>query len=695
MLSRWSLPGLAHVAIFLGFLVFLPRTFLLFGRAFDPDFGQFVAGDDLVPFTMLRLGYAWLKDTTAVVVVLGVAVFAALRWRRFEARLEPKLSALCILAAIAVMMLADLFYDASGIALAGLGSGLCGTAAAAQASVAVSFVTPFCQTDLHRLDPIMSTLLAVLPANSAALLAIGLVSYGFHVVLVGAFLVSLPHSKHFHLITIWPKLFLSDFSRGALSFVATSEQALCELVEASLEPVSELALSEAVEASSAPGAGLDASSANAVRRSPIGKESLADFSFAERLDLFACTQCGRCTASCPAANTGKLLDPRRINQKLRKHLQKAPVGGTALKQHLFTPIVPEILEAEAVWACTNCGACEQACPVGVRFVAPIVDLRRNLLLMRAEAPVELQRGFNATEKNGNPYGFPHAERATWAQGLGVPLLKDVTSVEYLFWVGCAACYDDRAKSIARAMVRLMQRAGVSFAILGLEERCTGEAARRAGNELLFLQLAEHNIALLNRYQAEGRFQRIITACPHCLMTLAQQYPALGGVFDVTSHVEAIARWIDQGKLVLASGESALAEAPDPKETITYHDPCNLARGAGVIDEPRRALRSMSGVRLIEPRQSREQGTCCGAGGSQLWLEERGHARMNERRVAELSSTRARHVVTACPFCLTMLNEGAKTTPGSEAMRVTDLAELVESRLQRRGDRSRPDAQSSQ
>lgn len=655
---RLSWPGLAHAGIFFGFLTFVPRTLVLLGRAFDPGFGTEAEADFGVVARaeashVVHSAYAWLKDSMAILVLLGILVFACLRVGRYRGRLEPKPSALGILAAIGLMMIADLLYDGAGFALAERGNAPWpARIEGSTLSLSEAFLVPFAHyagslADLASLSPMTRVLATWLGRLEASTLAdVGLICYCLHLGVVGVFLIALPHTKHFHLVTVWPKLFLADRERAATpTTVARTAEALLERVEHELETTESCA----------------------GQRSSVGQATLADFSPWERLDWFACTQCGRCTEQCPAAATGKPLDPRELTLQLRTKLERMPFGAERSASDWAEPLVPRVLSADALWACTQCGACEAACPVGVRYVNPILELRRHRFLMRGEAPRELARVSQSLERRHNPYGFPHDDRAKWAAGLGVPLLKDVQRVEYLYWVGCAASYDPRAQAVARAFVRILQRARIRFAILGPEERCTGDAARRAGNELLYLQLASHNVQVLDRYQSEGRFQRVITTCPHCLIALGRQYRDIGGNYEVVSHVVAIERWMKEGRL------------PRPKsidQQVAYHDPCNLARSAHVIDAPRRILDAIPGLRLTQPQAEGEKTFCCGGGGGQAWLEQPGE-RIQQRRVNQLLATGAECIVSACPFCLTLLDDGLKGATHTKRPNVYDVAELVE------------------
>lgn len=304
----------------------------------------------------------------------------------------------------------------------------------------------------------------------------------------------------------------------------------------------------------------------------------------------------------------------------------------------------------------------------ITYVDKIVDMRRNLVQVRGEFPNELQKPFQAMETNGNPWNLSRMDRAAWAEGLDVPRMADHPKAEVLYWVGCSASYDDRAKKIARAMVRLLKAAGVDFAILGEEEQCNGDPARRAGNEFLFVTLAEANIATLNGYKEQGGVKKVLTACPHCFNTLKNEYPDFGGSYEVVHHTEFLLELVREGRL---------KPTRPVKGRVVYHDACYLGRYNGRYDEPRAVLASIPGVQLAEvDRFSRDAGLCCGAGGAQMWMEEQNKDRMNVRRTLQLLDTRPDTIATACPFCMTMVTDGLKSESKDEQVRQLDIAELL-------------------
>jgi Fe-S oxidoreductase len=331
-------------------------------------------------------------------------------------------------------------------------------------------------------------------------------------------------------------------------------------------------------------------------------------------------------------------------------------------------LVDGVIKPEVLWACTSCRACEEQCPVLISYVDKIVGMRRSLVTMKGEFPNELNKPFQAMETNGNPWNLARIDRAAWADGLDIPLMSERPTAPVLFWVGCAPSYDDRAKKIARATARLMKAAGVDFAILGSEESCTGDSARRAGNEYLFMTLAEQNIATLNRYKENGGIKKIVTTCPHCFNTLKNEYPDLGGKFEVVHHTELLLELLAAKKLVPSKSVPAKA---------VLHDACYLGRYNGIYDPPREILRRIPGLELVEAAMSRSRGLCCGAGGAQMWMEEQNKDRMNVRRTKDLVQTGAKVVASTCPFCQTMITDGLKAEALQDEIRQLDVAELLE------------------
>ncbi len=395
----------------------------------------------------------------------------------------------------------------------------------------------------------------------------------------------------------------------------------------------------------------------------FGAERLEDLSWPRLLDAYACIMCNRCQEACPAYTTGKALSPAAIliseRYELNEILPRFAQGEASPR-----PLMGFALNEEALWACTTCLACVEVCPVGNEPMLHILDVRRAKVLMEGEFPQELQNAFRGMERSGNPWGIGQAKRLDWAQGLPVPTVEEKPNPEVLYWVGCAPSYDPRAQRIARAMAQILNAAGVDWAVLGTREKCTGDAARRAGNEYLFFQLAMENVETLN----EVAPKLIVTTCPHCLHTLKNEYPAFGGQYRVVHHSEYIAELLKEGRLKVEEGT----------EEVVFHDPCYLGRHNGVYEAPRGVLKEV-GFKLTEPPRNRERSFCCGAGGAQFWKEEEpGAMRVSENRYRELKATGARTIATGCPFCMAMLN--VEVAQDQTPPEVLDLAELVAARL---------------
>jgi Fe-S oxidoreductase len=358
--------------------------------------------------------------------------------------------------------------------------------------------------------------------------------------------------------------------------------------------------------------------------------------------------------------TGKLLSPKHLTLALRDRMYGTRPGPPDL--------VPELIKPEVLWACTTCRACEEQCPVNITYVDKIVQMRRNLVTIRGEFPAELAKPFEGMETNGNPWNLARVDRTAWTEGLEIRHIKDKPDAEVLFWVGCAASYDDRAKKIARATARLLAESGTDFAILADEETCTGDPARRAGNEYVFSMLAETNAATLNGYKEQGGIRRIITTCPHCFNTLAREYPDFGAKFEVIHHSDFLLGLVAEKKL---TPKQAV------KGRVVYHDSCYLGRYHGIFESPRAVLASIPGVELVEVEHwNKKQGLCCGAGGAQMWMEEQNNNRVNVKRTLQLLDTGAQTIASACPFCMTMLTDGIKSQSKEQEVRNLDIAELL-------------------
>jgi Fe-S oxidoreductase len=385
----------------------------------------------------------------------------------------------------------------------------------------------------------------------------------------------------------------------------------------------------------------------------FGAAKMKDLGWEQLMDSYACIMCFRCQEVCPAYNTGKLLSPAALEVNKRYHLNYG--GGTDVA-------MTQLISEEAVWACTSCGACVAICPVGNEPMRDILEMRRNLVLVENTFPKQLETAFRGMERNMNPWNVSQADRMKWAEGLNVPTIEKNPQPEVLWWVGCAPATDSRAQKTVQAFAKILNAAGLNYAVLGQKEQCTGDSARRAGREDIFFGLASANVEILNRVKPK----RIVTTCPHCLHTLKNEYPAFGGNYTVIHHTQLINELVGAGKIrLLVSGD---------QYTVTFHDPCYLGRHNQVFDAPRDALKSAGLITIEMPRNS-AMSFCCGAGGAQMWKEEEpGTARVSEARFAEAKSTGADTLAVGCPFCLTMLSDASKADGGT--FKVMDVAELV-------------------
>jgi Fe-S oxidoreductase/nitrate reductase gamma subunit len=401
-----------------------------------------------------------------------------------------------------------------------------------------------------------------------------------------------------------------------------------------------------------------------------GVTTINEFTWKQLLDLDACTRCGRCQDQCPAYLSEKPLTPKKIIQDLKNHLKtegKILLGGDNKEgsETPLTPIVGSVVTADEIWACTSCMACMEQCPVFVEQIPKLVDLRRYLVMMESNFPSEVAGVFKNMEVNSNPWGIGWASRGDWAKASGVKVLSEAEDkeIDILYYVGCSGSFDDRSKKVAESFVKILQAAGIRFGILGAEEKCCGDSARRMGNEYLFQTLAQENIECMKKYGVK----KIVTTCPHGYNILKNEYPQFDGNFEVYHHSEFIARLIREGKIKLRHSID---------QTITYHDSCYLGRYNAIYSEPRQIIGGIPGAKIVEMGRSFERSFCCGAGGGRMWMEEDIGKRINHLRFEDVLETKANIIGTACPFCLTMLEDATKDKGMEESIKAQDLAELV-------------------
>lgn len=454
-----------------------------------------------------------------------------------------------------------------------------------------------------------------------------------HNAVVLGFLVYIPYSKHIHVLGALPNLFFRQ-----------------KRVIGAIEP-------------------LDLEDEEA---ETFGVTNITEFSRKDLLDLFACTECGRCQEACPAYATGKPLSPKKVILDLKDYLLE--VGPEFLKDPKAQPekaLFRDTLEADVLWACTTCRACEEVCPVEITPMTKIIKVRQACVLMEGDFPEESQGALRNIENQSNPWGLAQEERDKWAEGMDVKRLSEDSDVEYLFFVGCAGSYDQRYQEVTKAFVKILNEAGVSFGILGQEEMCTGDSAKRIGNDMLAQTLIQTNVETFNGYGVK----KVVTACPHCFNTIKNEFPQFGGEYEVVHHTDLINDLIKSGKLKL-KGQNGGGKT-------TYHDSCYLGRYNNVLDQPRDAIKAATGGDVVEMGRTRINSFCCGAGGGRMWMEEHIGTSINVNRTKEALDTGADTVAVACPFCMTMISDGVKSHGKQDEVAVKDVAEIVAESLEDR------------
>jgi Fe-S oxidoreductase len=611
-LLRDSAAGLMHSMIYFGFLVLLGVTTVLEIDHQLPESLKFLHGD-------VYRGYAMVGDAAGLVFTGGVVWAIVRRYvqRPYRIRIKTKAEHGVILGVLLA------------IGVSGFGAEMFRIAAGQAAGTDLSY---------EKWAFVGYPLAQMVNGWSAGTLESWHQGWWvFHVLTFIAFLAILPVTMLRHVFTSPLNMYLRDRDRpkGAM-------RAMPNLTETSLES--------------------------------FGAAVVEDFTWKQLLDTDACTMCGRCTSVCPAHATGKPLDPREIVLKTGEVMAAtaahAPGGKVSPPLSVDSEITIganslfERITAEEVWSCTTCKACDEICPVNIEILDKILDMRRYLSLMESNFPAELGNAYRSMENQGNPWGMNQGERADWAKDLDVEVVDPGSAFnhEYLYWVGCAGSFDDKNKKVTQSMAKLMQRAGIDVAILGPSEMCTGDSARRSGNEYLFQMLALPNIETLNGMGVK----KIITQCPHCFNTLKNEYPQLGGNYEVVHHAEFLDHLIDTGKLDVRNASL--------EDRITYHDSCYLGRHNDVYMAPRKVVGSIKGVQIVEMPRNGTKGMCCGAGGARMWMEESIGVKVNDERAAEAISTGASRVATACPFCYIMLDDGVKGQGVEEdQVKVADIA----------------------
>ncbi|MGD0950439.1 MAG: (Fe-S)-binding protein [Candidatus Binatia bacterium] len=609
--------GWMHFFIFWGFCILGIEALTMFGRGFSDDFHL-----PLLSPHLLGGPYLLLKDIMAVAVLVAISM-ALYRWGvSHPARLygfkpaEEKVAghshweAYLILVFIGLIMIGGLLYDGGRMVFD-------------SANPSVRAEMPW--------QPV-SRIVALLLGGPRSARFFSNAGWWVHNCVILVFLNLLPLSKHFHIITSLPNsFFVKTEPRGALS-------------KMDLETGTR-----------------------------FGTSYINQFTWKQVLDMYSCTECGRCASHCPATMTGKELAPRQMLLDLRDYVYEheadflalAPAAGEGAEPPTVGEnIVGErLIHDEVLWACTTCRACEEACPVMIEYVDKIVDMRRHLTQEEARFPVELTRTFKGMENQGNPWGLDAGQRAAWAEGLDVPLMADHPDAEYLYYVGCAGAFDDRNKRTTIALTKILKKAGVNFAILGAEELCNGETARRLGNEYLFQSMAQACIEVFKSYNVK----KILTNCPHCFNTIKNEFPQFGGHYEVIHATEFVKRLIAAGKIQFKANGS---------RTVTFHDSCYLGRYNDIFDAPRDILQLIPGVRLREMERNRKFGMCCGAGGGRMWVDEEPSKRVNTKRVEQALETNPDAVAVACPYCMTMIDDGLKSKDMEEKVKTLDVMELV-------------------
>ena len=613
-LLKWTVPGIAHFFTMWGFTILLLTIIEAYGALFQADFH--------IPGIGTWNWIGFLEDFFAVAVLVSLATFSIIRLKN-----NPKTkdrssrfygshtgAAWLVLLAIFGVISTLLVYRAAQVNTGNFPFGWGAFASHGLAKV---------------LEPLGTGVNSVI--ETVALL--------LNIAIITGFLVFVSYSKHLH-IFLAPINVAASRRPRALGALASTPDMTLEDVGEDDEPI-------------------------------FGAGRIEDFSWKQMLDMATCTECGRCQSQCPAWNTGKPLSPKILIMDLRDNLfanaDRVMARNREAGQEIES-LIGSVIDPDVLWSCTTCGACVEQCPVDIEHIDTIVDMRRYQVLMESEFPSEANLMLRNVENQGDPWGLGGSKRLDWTSDLDfeIPVVNGSipADVEYLYWVGCAGSLDERARKGTQATARMLKRAGVTFAILGPKESCTGDPVRRLGNEYLYQEQAQKNIETMS----SAGVKKVIASCPHCFNALANEYPALGADFEVIHHSQLLSHLVAEGKLTPGGGYSG---------TVTYHDPCYLGRHNRIFDEPRSVIDAIPGATQVEMRRCREKGFCCGAGGSRMWLEENLGTRINMDRTGEALGTGADVVSTACPYCMIMLDDAVKANARQDDVRVMDVSQLLE------------------
>jgi Fe-S oxidoreductase len=612
-LLQWTVPGLAHFFTMWGFTILLLTIIEAYGDLFDKTFH--------IPGIGMMGWLGFVEDFFACAVLLAIITFSVIRLVQAPDRLERKSrfygshngAAWLVLVMIAGVIVTLLLYRGAQV----------NTVPTQFPYDNWAFASHAVASWLHPLGSGVNSVLAT-------------VFLILNIAVISGFIVFIAYSKHLHIFFAPINVAFSRRPRALGALYSTPNM--------DMENVDEDTV--------------------------FGVGEVGHFSWKQMLDFATCTECGRCQSACPAWNTEKPLSPKLLIMNLRDNMF-ASAGPLLSKEGEQTALVPNIIDPDVLWACTTCGACVNECPVDIEHIDTIVDMRRYQVLMESEFPSEAGLMLRNIENQGDPWGLGQAKRTEWTENLDfeIPVITGTIpdDVEYLYWVGCAGALDERARKGVQATARMLHRAGVTFGILGPKESCTGDPVRRLGNEYLYQEQAKLNIATLDEVGAK----KIIATCPHCFNTIKNEYPSLGGNYEVIHHAQLLEHLVMAGKLVPGSGYSG---------TVTYHDPCYLGRHNRIINEPRTVLDHIKGASQVEMKRCKERGFCCGAGGARMWLEENIGKRVNMERMDEALGTGADVVSTACPYCMIMLDDAVRAHDKQDDVRVLDLSQLVEESL---------------